>query len=126
LPAFLLSGIGLAMAFVPMSIGGLTGVREADAGVASGLINTSQQIGGAIGVALATTVATTFTTRYVDDHVGSNAFSGPALTHGFQIAFYVLAALAAAGAVLAAVLLESRPAQPEAQLATSRLELEAA
>ena len=61
-PAFLLSGIGLALAFVPMSIGALTGVRQADAGVASGLINTSQQIGGAIGVAIATTIATTFTT----------------------------------------------------------------
>ena len=60
-PAFLLSGIGLAMAFVPMSIGGLTGVRPADAGVASGLITTSQQIGGAIGVAAATTIATTYT-----------------------------------------------------------------
>src|SRR6266581_4210511 len=49
-PAFLISGLGLALAFVPMSIGGLTGVRQADAGIASGLINTSQQIGGAIGV----------------------------------------------------------------------------
>src|SRR5207247_2090196 len=63
-PAFLLSGIGLALAFVPISIGGLTGVRQADAGIASGLINTSQQIGGAIGVAAATTIATTFTTRF--------------------------------------------------------------
>ena len=69
-PAFMLSGLGLALAFVPMSIGALTGVRQADAGVASGLINTSQQIGGAIGVALATTIATTFTTHYVDAHAG--------------------------------------------------------
>jgi hypothetical protein len=50
----------------------------------------------------------------VDAHDGSNAFSGPALTHGFQIAFYVLAALAALGAVLAAVMLESKPGEPEA------------
>ena len=57
-PAFILSGIGLAFAFVPMSIGALTGVRPDDAGVASGLLNTNQQIGGAIGVAIATTVAT--------------------------------------------------------------------
>src|SRR5207302_4816880 len=67
-PAFLLSGIGLALAFVPISIGGLTGVRQADAGIASGLINTSQQIGGAIGVAAATTIATTYTTRYINIH----------------------------------------------------------
>ena len=121
-PAFIISGLGLALAFVPMSIGALTGVREDEAGVASGLINTTQQIGGAIGVALATTVATSFTTRYVDDHVGSSAFSGPALTHGFQIAFYVLAAFAAAGAVLAAVMLEARPKQPELVTATPALE----
>src|SRR5438874_6786274 len=85
-PAFIISGLGLALAFVPMSIGALTGVRQAEAGVASGLINTSQQIGGAIGVAAATTIATTFTNRYVDAHVGVGAVSGPALTNGFQIA----------------------------------------
>jgi EmrB/QacA subfamily drug resistance transporter len=112
-PAFIISGLGLAFAFVPMSIGALTGVREADAGIASGLINTTQQIGGAVGVAVATTVATTFTARYVDAHAGANAFSGPALTHGFQMAFYVLAALAALGALLAAVLLESKPGEPD-------------
>jgi EmrB/QacA subfamily drug resistance transporter len=126
-PAFMISGLGLALAFVPMSIGALTGVTEAEAGIASGLINTTQQIGGAIGVALATTVATTFTSRYVDGHAGTTAFSGPALTHGFQIAFYVLAALAAAGAVLSALMLESRPAQPDEQRVDERqLELEAA
>src|ERR687887_228815 len=114
-PAFLVSGVGLALAFVPMSIGALTGVKQADAGIASGLINTNQQIGGAIGVALATTIATTFTTHYVDAHVGATVFSGAALTHGFAIAFYVLATLAALGALLAAVMLESRPGAPEVE-----------
>jgi MFS family permease len=125
-PAFMISGLGLAFAFVPMSIGALTGVTQSDAGIASGLINTTQQIGGAIGVALVTTVATTATTHYVDAHAGTNAFSGSALTHGFQIAFYVLAGLAAAGAVLAALLLESNPAQPELELVGDAVELEAA
>jgi predicted MFS family arabinose efflux permease len=125
-PAFMISGLGLALAFVPMSIGALTGVGQAEAGIASGLINTTQQIGGAIGVAVATTVATTFTTRYVDAHDGTNAFSGPALTHGFQVAFYVLAALAGAGAILAALMLESQPAQPDEQRVDGELELEAA
>jgi hypothetical protein len=77
------------------------------------LINTSQQIGGAVGVAAATTIATTFTNHYVDSHAGTTAFSGPALTHGFQIAFYALAATAAVGAVIAAVLIEPQPAQAE-------------
>ena len=126
-PAFLLSGLGLAFAFVPMSIGGLTGVRDAEAGVASGLINTTQQIGGAIGVAVATTVATTFTNHYVHSHAGTNAFSGAALTHGFQIAFYVLAGLAGLGAVLAAFMLESKPASSDVVLGDAAVaELEAA
>jgi hypothetical protein len=89
----------------------LTGVRPADAGIASGFISTSQQIGGAIGVAAATTIATTFTNHYVRSHVGTTAFSGAALTHGFSLAFYVLAATAAVGAVIAARLIESQPAQ---------------
>jgi EmrB/QacA subfamily drug resistance transporter len=112
-PPFVVSGLGLALVFIPMSIGALTGVRPADAGIASGLISTSQQIGGAIGVAAATTIATTFTNHYVSSHVGTTAFSGAALTHGFQIAFYALAAAAAVGAVIAALLIESQPSQAE-------------
>jgi EmrB/QacA subfamily drug resistance transporter len=120
-PAFLISGVGLALAFVPISIGGLTGVRQADAGIASGLINTTQQIGGAIGVAAATTIATTFTTRYVDVHAGASPLGGAALTHGFAIAFYVLAAVAALGAVAAAVLVESNPAESEEETVDGEL-----
>jgi EmrB/QacA subfamily drug resistance transporter len=124
-PAFVLGGVGLALAFVPMQIGGLTGVSQSDAGVASGLINTSQQIGGAIGLAAATTVATTFTNRFVDSHPGTNALSGSALTHGFEITFYVLAAVAAIGAVLAAVLIESPSKESEREV-TGEVALEAA
>ena len=54
---FFVAGIGVALAFIPVSIGALTGVTEGDAGVASGLISTSQQLGGAIGVAVASSVA---------------------------------------------------------------------
>src|SRR5713226_8407141 len=115
-PAFLLSGVGLALAFVPMTIGALTGVRQSDAGIASGLINTSQQVGGAIGVAAATTIATTVTGHYVHTHAGTTALSGAALAHGFEIAFYALAAVAALAAIMAAVLIESRRAAPEVEL----------
>jgi EmrB/QacA subfamily drug resistance transporter len=125
-PAFLLSGVGLALAFVPMSIGALTGVTTADAGVASGLINTSQQIGGAIGVAVATTIATTLTANYVDVHPGTNALSGGALTHGFQAAFYVLAGIAVFGAVVAAVFTESHSRVADAEPAESGVLAEAA
>ena len=63
-PALLVSGIGLAFSFVPVTIASLTGVQPADAGVASGLINTSRQIGGSIGLAAVTTIAATATSRY--------------------------------------------------------------
>jgi EmrB/QacA subfamily drug resistance transporter len=125
-PAFLLSGIGLALAFVPMSIGALTGVQQSEAGIASGLINTSQQIGGAIGVAAATTIATTFTRDYVNAHPGTSALSGSALTHGFQITFYVLAALAVVGGVVAALLTESKTHAEEGVGDEQNLVLEAA
>jgi EmrB/QacA subfamily drug resistance transporter len=103
-PAFVLSGIGMAFAFVPMTIGALSGVRAADAGVASGLINASQQVGGSIGVAAATTIAATYTSRYVGGHSASAA-----LTHGFQIAFYVLAGVTLVAALASAVIVESAP-----------------
>jgi EmrB/QacA subfamily drug resistance transporter len=112
-PPFLLSGIGMAFAFIPLTIGALAGVEPADAGIASGLINTSQQVGGAIGVAVATTIAATFTSRYLDAHAASATTSGAALTHGFAIAFYALAGVAAIAALVAAVLVESTPALAE-------------
>jgi predicted MFS family arabinose efflux permease len=111
-PAFLLSAVGLAFTFVPMTIAALMGVEAPDAGVASGLLNTTQQIGGAIGLAAASTIATTFTTRYVDAHPGSSPLGAAALTHGFDIAFYALAGLAALAAVLAVVLIEPHAAAP--------------
>lgn len=108
-PPFILGGVGLALAFVPMSIAALSGVRESEAGVASGLINTSQQIGGAIGVAAATTIATTFAGHYVSAHPGAIPLGGAAQVHGFGIAFYVLAAVAAAGALLALLMIKPQP-----------------
>jgi EmrB/QacA subfamily drug resistance transporter len=125
-PAFLLSGVGLALTFVPMVIGGLTGVRQADAGVASGLFTTSQQIGGAIGVAAATTIATTFTGHFVNAHPGTTPLSGSALTHGFEITYYVLAGLVVLAAVLSAALIESKPRLAEEESVEAELALEAA
>ena len=107
-PALLVSGIGLAFSFVPVTIASLTGVQPADAGVASGLINTSRQIGGSIGLAAVTTIAATATGHYARSHA-VGAAGGPALAHGFQIAFYTLIGLALAGAAIAAVFIESKP-----------------
>jgi MFS family permease len=105
-PAMVLGGIGMSLSFISMTIAGLTGVERADAGVASGLINTSRQIGGAVGLAGVSTLATTYTNHYVDSHEGVNALSAAALTHGFNVTFYALAALAVAGALVAGIFIE--------------------
>ena len=109
-PAFLVGGIGLALSMVPVTIAGLASVEPADAGVASGLINTSRQVGGAIGLAAVTTIATSSTSGYLRSHAGGPDLTAAALTQGFQAAFYVLAAVALAGALIAAVFVAPRPA----------------
>jgi predicted MFS family arabinose efflux permease len=100
LPGFLIIALGMALCFVPISIAALAGVSQAEAGIASGLINTSQQIGGAVGIALLSTIAISRT----EDEVASGAAVPEALTSGFQLAFWVGAGIALAG-VLAALAL---------------------
>src|SRR4249919_985319 len=67
LPGFLLVGVGLGFSFVPVSIAALAGATDKEAGLQSGLINTSQQIGGALGLAILSTVATTRTENLVEE-----------------------------------------------------------
>src|SRR5437588_4145755 len=82
---FFVAGMGTAFAFIPVSIGALAGVTERDAGVASGLLNTSQQLGGTIGVAVASSIAASHFRTLVNDGYGHAA----ALTGGFQWALWV-------------------------------------
>jgi EmrB/QacA subfamily drug resistance transporter len=84
------AGAGTAFAFIPISIAALAGVSEHQAGLASGLLNTSQQLGGALGIAIASSVAASHTQMLV--HAGSTAPA--ALTGGFQSACWVLGAIA--------------------------------
>jgi EmrB/QacA subfamily drug resistance transporter len=107
-PAFVLGGAGMGFSFVPVTIAGLTGVQRGDAGVASGLINTSRQIGGAIGIAATSAIAATSTSNYLHAHTAAS--SGAALDHGFQTALYVLTGLLVAGALIAGGLVRSAPA----------------
>ena len=102
-PAFVLGGAGMGFSFVPVTIAGLTGVPAADAGVASGLINTGRQIGGAVGLAAASAIAAASTNGFVASHPGLAPSSGAALDHGFKTALYVLVGLLLIGAALAAL-----------------------
>ena len=111
LVGYLLVGVGMAFAFIPMSIAALAGVEAREAGLASGLINTSQQVGGALGVAIASTVAFTHATSLLK--TGSSQPS--AYTSGFALAFWVLAGISAAGVVAALVLVRSAEPAVEAE-----------
>jgi EmrB/QacA subfamily drug resistance transporter len=113
LPGFLLIGVGLGFSFVPVSIAALAGVTGRDAGLASGLINTTQQIGGALGLAILTTVATTHTNNLLAE--GDDA--PQALTSGFSLAFWAGAGFAVLSilATLFALRREDLVLQPSAE-----------
>ena len=101
LPGFLLIAVGLGFSFVPISIAALAGIQPAEAGLASGLINTSQQIGGALGIAALSTIATSRTS----DALAGGATRAQALVDGFHGAFFAGVILAAIGIVAALTLI---------------------
>ena len=106
LGGYLLFGFGLALAFIPVSIAALAGVGPREAGLASGLLNTSQQVGGAIGVAIASTVAISRATHLLK--LGDS--QAVALTRGYSLAFWVIAGISAAGVVAALALIRDAEA----------------
>ncbi|HXM87604.1 MAG TPA: MFS transporter, partial [Solirubrobacteraceae bacterium] len=117
----LLAAFGLGFSFVSVTIGAVTGTKPHEAGLASGLINTSQQVGGALGLAILATVANSRTQSLLSGGVHN---SSVALTKGFDRAFLVGAGFAIAGAILAAVLISSRDSREQAE-AARRGELDA-
>jgi MFS family permease len=119
LPGFLLISVGIGFSFVPISIAALAGVHPAEAGLASGLINTSQQIGGALGIAALTSIATSTTNTKVAD----GAALSTALTDGFQTAFFGAAAVAIVGILVALLVVRRRDL---ADAVSTQLALEAA
>ncbi len=115
LPGFLLIAVGIGFSFVPISIAALAGVQDAEAGLASGLINTSQQIGGALGIAALSTIATSET----EGALASGSDLPAALVDGFTAAFVAGVVIAGLGVVAALTLIrrdelerapEARPA----------------
>jgi EmrB/QacA subfamily drug resistance transporter len=101
---FFVAGAGTAFAFIPVSIAALAGIAAKEAGLASGLLNTSQQVGGAIGVAIASTIAATHFSALVD----SGSAVPAALTGGFQWAFWVCGAIALTAVPITFLLVRSR------------------
>ncbi len=110
LPGLLVMSAGLGLTFVPMTLIATTNVTDEDAGLASGIFNSSQQIGGALGLAILSTVAATQTGNALEQ-AGPQpdaAQQASALVDGFQSAFAIGAGLMLLGVVLAAALIRRR------------------
>jgi EmrB/QacA subfamily drug resistance transporter len=114
LPGFLLISVGIGFSFVPISIAALAGVKNSEAGLASGLFNTSQQIGGALGIAALSSIATSTTSH----EVSSGTVLNLALTDGFRSAFVGGAAVALVGILVALFVVSRRDLEqvPEEEL----------
>jgi predicted MFS family arabinose efflux permease len=109
LPASVVAAAGLGFSFVPVTIAAVSGVRDDDAGLASGLINTSQQIGGALGLAVLSTIAISRTDDVMAEAHGAQSELPRALTEGFSSAFTAGAGFAILGVVLGLLLIKGKP-----------------
>jgi len=105
LPSMIMMSVGLALVFIPVASTALHAVGRHDAGVASALINTSQQVGGSLGIALLNTVAAASTTTYLAAHRVAPPPVKAALTHGYAQAFLVGAGFLLLAAVVAGLLI---------------------
>ncbi len=113
LPSFIAMSIGMGLVFVPLSSTALSGVGNHDAGVASAMLNTTQQVGGSLGTALLNTIFTTSVATYAATHGASPAAMAQASIHGYNVAFTVSAVLLAVGAVLVALFIRKPPLAAE-------------
>ena len=109
LPSMLALGVGAGLAFPALMTLAMSGATAEDSGLASGLVNTTQQVGGALGIA----VLATLSTGRTEDLLGRGDASAAALTSGYHLAFGVAAGVVALGVVLALVVL--RPAEAVAE-----------
>jgi EmrB/QacA subfamily drug resistance transporter len=116
LPSFILSGIGIGVGFVAVTIASLAGVQPAQSGIASGLVNTSRQVGGAVGLAAMTTIATAATGHSL------SGVTAAATTHGYRVSFGVLAVLGIVSALLTPAL-RVRRREPVTQRPADRFDL---
>jgi EmrB/QacA subfamily drug resistance transporter len=108
LPGLLTMGVGLGLVMAPAMSTATSGVKPSDAGVASAMVNTGQQIGGSVGTALLSTIAASATSAFAAGKVPTPALMSDAAVHGYTTAFWWSAAIFAVGAIVCGVLLPSR------------------
>jgi hypothetical protein len=109
LPSLLMIGLGFGLTFAPAINMATAGVAPGDAGIASAMVNTMQQVGGSVGTALLSTIAATATASYAAAHATGQAAGVAAAVHGYTVAFVVAGCILAVGAVTAFSLLPGRP-----------------
>lgn len=119
LPALLVQALGLGLVFSPAFASATSGVRPGDAGVASAMVNTSQQVGGSIGTAFLSTMANSATAGFLADAGGNPSALAGASVHGFTTAFWWSAGIFAAGALVTRLVV--RPGVPRAVVGESAL-----
>ncbi|HEX7963004.1 MAG TPA: MFS transporter [Candidatus Saccharimonadales bacterium] len=110
LPGLVVMALGMGFTFVSTTVAATSGVPAREAGLASGLINTAQQLGGALGLAVLSGVAAASTTRYLH-HTGgqpSHALTNTALVHGFHTAYFTASAFAVAAALVATFVIKQK------------------
>jgi MFS family permease len=103
LPAMLLLGVGAGLSFPSLMTLAMSGVTPGEAGLASGLVNTTQQVGGALGLAVLATLSSTRTAHLLATHVSHNA----ALTGGYHLSWVVSASITGAAVILALLVIKS-------------------
>src|SRR5271155_912295 len=108
LPGLLLTGLGVGCIFAPAFSTATLGVKPTDAGVASAMVNTSQQVGGSVGTALLSTIFASAAATYASSHAKTVGLSNAASIHGYTIAFWAAAGLFALGLLLALLILPSK------------------
>ncbi|HUB93264.1 MAG TPA: MFS transporter [Verrucomicrobiae bacterium] len=112
LPGFTLLGLGMGATFVPITIAATSGVSGRESGLASGLLNTSQQIGGALGLAILTGVSTSSATHYLKSITHPNSGTPvEAVLHGYHSAFFVASGFMVGAAIVATILLQQKGRQ---------------
>ncbi|HUA45630.1 MAG TPA: MFS transporter [Solirubrobacteraceae bacterium] len=115
LPAFLVLGVGVGLLYAPATDFAVRGVEPGDAGVASGLINATNQVGGSLGLALLSTLAATATTHYLAGKQPNASVIAHAAVHGYTTGFWWAAGFFAAGALITGLLLHGRAPHPALQ-----------
>jgi EmrB/QacA subfamily drug resistance transporter len=122
LPPLIVMSLGMGLAFPALSSTALTNVRPEDSGVASSLLNASQQVGASLGAALLNTIAATATASYIASR--GTSFTEQGLVHGFTVAFAVGAAILAAGAIVSSILIQGASKVQPVSMATNESELQ--